>query len=94
MTGTVTLLGPAPPGGVEVDIVSNKTAVARPPATVFVPEGATGATFDVTTFPVTVPTRVVFDFGTAFEDYRGGAFWLVVDPPRARRLRRCCPSSR
>ena len=80
VTGSVTLLGPAPPGGVEVTLVSNKTAVARPPASVFVPEGATSATFDVTTSAVTVPTRVVLDAGTPFENYKAPGVWLVVNP--------------
>ena len=80
VTGTVTLLGPAPPGGVEVTLLSSDTALARPPASVIVPAGATEASFTVTTSAVTVPTRVVLDFGTAFENYRAPGTWLVLNP--------------
>ena len=80
LTGTVTLLGPAPPGGVEVRILSNNTALARPPASVLIPEGATEATFNVTTAAVTEATRVVFSFGTPFEGYQSPETWLVLLP--------------
>ena len=80
VTGQVTLLGPAPPGGVEVAIRSNDTALAKPPATVLIPEGATEATFDVATAAVSVPTRIVFDFGTGFEGYQSPQTWLVLNP--------------
>src|SRR5262245_6690138 len=70
VTGSVALLSAAPPGGVEVSIVSNKTGVAQVPGTVFVPEGATGAAFTVTTSAVSAPTRVVLDAGSGFENYK------------------------
>src|SRR6185295_15595763 len=41
---------------------------------------ATEATFDVTTSAVAVPTRVVFHFGSAREDYGAPDTWLVVNP--------------
>jgi len=48
-TGTVTLSAPAPAGGVAVDVRSSKTTAAAVEARVTVPEGATTATFNVTT---------------------------------------------
>jgi hypothetical protein len=81
VTGTVTLLGPAPAGGVEVTLVSSNTALARPPASVLVPAGATGASFAITTAAVSQPTRIVFDFGTAFEGYGAPQSWLLLTPP-------------
>ena len=49
-TGTVTLSGGAPAGGVSVTLRSSETRKATVPATVTVPEGATSATFVITTF--------------------------------------------
>jgi hypothetical protein len=59
-TGTVTLSGPAPAGGATVALSSNTPAVAAVPAsgTVLVPEGATSATFPVTTSPVAAQALV------------------------------------
>jgi len=51
-TGTVTLNGPAPPGGALVTLTSNNTAVASVQASVTVLAGATSANFAVTTFAV------------------------------------------
>src|SRR5262245_60492126 len=53
LTGTVTLQRAAPAGGVEVTLVSGDTALVRPPPTVVVPEGATAASFPITTAAVT-----------------------------------------
>src|SRR5262245_28516001 len=80
VTGTVTLLGPAPAGGVVVTVMSSDTALARPPASVLVPAGATSATFGITTSAVSTPTRIVFDFGTAFEGYGSPESWLLLTP--------------
>ena len=55
VVGTVTLLNPAPPGGVEVALVNNDSDLITLPQTILVPEGATGATFDVVTAPVWFP---------------------------------------
>jgi len=49
-TGTVTLNGAAPAGGVSVTLSSSDTGKASVPPTVTVPEGATSATFAITTF--------------------------------------------
>lgn len=48
-TGTVILSGPAPAGGVSVALRSSETRKATVPASVTVPEGATSATFIITT---------------------------------------------
>lgn len=51
-TGTVTLDGPAPAGGVVVALSSSNTTVAQVPADVTVTEGESSATFSITTSPV------------------------------------------
>ncbi len=56
-TGTVTLSGPAPAGGAQVVLSSNNGA-ASVPSRVFVPAGATSATFAVSTSVVLVSTSV------------------------------------
>jgi hypothetical protein len=80
VVGTVTLLSPAPPGGVEVTIVSRDTSLVATPAKVLIPAGAFGATFSIVTAPVSIPTRVVIDCGTAFEGYRAPENWLNLMP--------------
>ena len=62
--GTVTLQSAAPPGGVTVRIVSGDTSLVRPPATVFIPAGATDVDFAIATSAVSAPTRVTLDPGT------------------------------
>ena len=80
VVGTVTLLNPAPPGGVEVALVNNDSDLITLPQTILIPEGATGATFNVVTAPVSVPTRVTIDSGTAFEGYHAPSTWLTLLP--------------
>lgn len=80
VVGTITLLDPAPPGGVEVTIVSRDTSLVTPPAKVFIPAGEFGATFNIATAPVSAQTRVVIDCGTAFEGYRAPENWLNLLP--------------
>jgi hypothetical protein len=63
-TGTVTLQSAAPPGGVTVRLISGDTNLVRPPATVFIPAGATDADFNIATSAVSVPVRVTIDPGT------------------------------
>ncbi|HSY50113.1 MAG TPA: RHS repeat-associated core domain-containing protein [Thermoanaerobaculia bacterium] len=58
LSATVTLDGPASAGGQSIAISSSSTA-ATVPATVIVPEGAVGATFDITTSAVSSSTTVV-----------------------------------
>ena len=50
-TGMVTLNGPAPAVGVHVNLGANQPLSASVPASVFIPAGASSATFPVTTFP-------------------------------------------
>ena len=80
LTGTVTLMNPAPPGGIEVTLVSGNTSLITPPAKVSIPAGGFGATFSIATSPVSVPTRVIVDSGTAFEGYRAPSTWLTLMP--------------
>lgn len=49
--GTVTLSGPAPAGGVVVNLSSSATNRATVPPTVTIPAGATNATFPIQTIP-------------------------------------------
>jgi hypothetical protein len=81
-TGTVTLQSAAAPGGVTVRLVSGDTSLVRPPATVFIPAGATDADFNIETSPVAVPSRVAIDPGTE-SDSGVHAFQVsvVVTPP-------------
>ncbi len=58
-TGTVVLTGPADPGGVDVALSSNMTTAATVPASVHVNEGATSATFTVTTLGVASTKSVI-----------------------------------
>jgi len=58
-TGTVTLTGPAPAGGVVVKLTSSKTSVATAPASVTVAVGQSSATFTVSTKAVSANTSVV-----------------------------------
>lgn len=56
--GTVTLSGPAPAGGVQVNLASSNTSVATVPASVTVAAGASAATFAVQTRKVKTSTSV------------------------------------
>jgi hypothetical protein len=55
-TGTVTLNYAAPAGGYTVTLASSRTTAATVPASVFVPAGATVATFPITSYPVAANT--------------------------------------
>ncbi|MBC7809063.1 MAG: hypothetical protein H7145_23250 [Akkermansiaceae bacterium] len=57
LVGFVQLTAPAPSGGAVVALASSNT-VARVPASVFVPAGASAAGFPITTSPVSVRTPV------------------------------------
>ena len=57
-TGTVTLTGAAPAGGLAVSLTSSNTAVATVPASVTVAAGANSATFSASTTTVTSTTPV------------------------------------
>ena len=56
--GTVTLSGPAPAGGMQVNLASSNTSVATVPVSVTVPAGASAATFAVQTRRVRTSTSV------------------------------------
>jgi uncharacterized repeat protein (TIGR02543 family) len=56
--GTLTLSGPAPPGGATVALTSDHPGVAHPPSFVFVPGGKAAVQFAVNTFPVRSNTAV------------------------------------
>jgi uncharacterized delta-60 repeat protein/uncharacterized repeat protein (TIGR01451 family) len=60
-TGTVTLSGPAPGNGVQVNISSADPSAAGSPAQVLVPGGQTSAQFSVTTGPVQANKTVRFE---------------------------------
>jgi hypothetical protein len=53
-TGTVTIDGPAPSGGIVVSLSSSHPTAASTPASVTVPAGARSASFPITTSPVSV----------------------------------------
>jgi hypothetical protein len=78
-TGTVTLNGPAPSGGVSVSLSSSDPA-AVVPASVSVPSGATSATFAITTSSVTTTHTVTI---TAVYGYTKTATLTVTPPPPA-----------
>src|SRR5207244_4425488 len=70
--GTVTLLNPAPPGGVVVTLVNNDSDLITLPATVFIPAGGPCATFTVLTPPVLVAASCgTIDSGTAVAPHPG-----------------------
>lgn len=64
-TGTVALSGAAPSGGLVVTVASSNPSVAGVPASVTVAQGATSASFGVTTTPVSVSTAVTISATSA-----------------------------
>jgi len=77
-TGTATLTGPAPTGGLSVNLGTSPNSVATTPPTVVVPAGATNANFTVFTAAVQANTGVVVSatFGTTTKT----AFFAVNAP--------------
>jgi hypothetical protein len=71
-TGTVSLDGPAPAGGLVVTLSSNRTAVAQVPASITIPAGEISATYVITTYATTT-TR------TATISARGGNVTVRAD---------------
>jgi hypothetical protein len=72
VTGTVTLEEPAAPGAVVVQLSSSNPALANPTVTsVTVPQGATTATFTITTALVSDVTPVSITATTAGKSYSG-----------------------
>jgi hypothetical protein len=76
-TGTVTLSGPAPPGGAEV-MLSSSNSVASLPPSVTVPVAGTSATFTINTSAVARATALAI---TATYDGVSGSASLTVTPP-------------
>jgi hypothetical protein len=81
VNSTVTLLSAAPAGGTTVRLVSSDPNIVRPPATVFIPAGATDVDFAIPTSTVAVATRVIIETGTDIDGYRAPQTWLTVAPP-------------
>jgi len=80
VTGTVALLNAAPAGGTTVRLFSSDTSLVVPPATVFIPEGGTGADFAIATKVTSISTRVTIETGTDADGYRAPQCSLVVTP--------------
>lgn len=78
-TGTVTLSGAAPPGGVPVAL-SSDSPVAAVPASVTVAAGATGATFTATAAAVTATTTATIA-ATYAGTSRAAALTVTPAPP-------------
>jgi len=76
--GRVVLTGAAYQGGIVVNLSSSNPAVAHVPANVTVPEGASSATFTVTTSPVSSITHVTL---TASSGQSVKTIVLTVNPP-------------
>jgi hypothetical protein len=57
-TGTVTLNGPAPKGGLEVTFGTSNSKVAAGPSSLMIAAGSSSATFAVKTYPVTTAETV------------------------------------
>ncbi len=76
-TGTVTLTGPAAAGGATVELASSDPATATVPTQVVVAEGATSATFAISTSAVAAPTDVSL---SATLDATTLSITLGVDP--------------
>ena len=57
-TGTVTLSGAAPAGGVEVELLSSQPTIATVPSALSIPAGATSGTFVITTSRVSAAQPV------------------------------------
>ena len=81
VNATITLQAPAPPGGTTVRLVSSDPTIVRPPATVFIPAGATDIDLSIPTSAVSVPVRVIIETGTDIDGYRAPQTWLTVTPP-------------
>jgi hypothetical protein len=79
-TGTVTLSGPAPTGGVHVAVSSSNTAAARVPSSVTVATEATSATFAVSTSAVAASTTVTISASYAGET-KTASLTLTPPPP-------------
>jgi hypothetical protein len=80
VNATVTLQSPAPTGGTTVRLVSSNPNIVRPPATVFIPAGATDIDFAIPTSTVSLPIRVTIETGTDVDGNRAPQNTIVVRP--------------
>jgi hypothetical protein len=80
VNATVTLQSAAPPGGTTVRLVSSDPNIVRPPATVFIPAGATDIDIAIPTSAVSLPTRVTIETGTDLDGNRAPQNTIVVRP--------------
>ena len=78
-TGTVTLTAAAPSGGTVASLISSNSVATVPPS-ITVPEGATSATFAVTTYLVAATTSATITASYSGVDKTAT---LTVDPPAA-----------
>lgn len=58
-TGTVTIDGPAPAGGIAIQLETSNTSFGTVPSAVTVPNGASSATFAVNTFPTATDNNLI-----------------------------------
>jgi hypothetical protein len=79
-TGTVSLSGPAPKGGVVIALSTGSAPFASTPATVTVPEGTNSATFTISTQTVTSVGSATI---TATLNDASRSATLAVEPPPA-----------
>lgn len=75
---SVMLNGPAPAGGMVVALASDNASVVNMPGSITMPEGASSASFTVTTLPVDAPSQVTISASTP--GFIQSAV-LEVDPP-------------
>lgn len=79
--GSVALVGPAPAGGTVVRLFSNNPSILRPPATVTIPAGATGATFSIATSPVSSSVIATIDSGIDIDVFPAPRISVILTPP-------------
>lgn len=77
--GLVQLTGPAPAGGITINLASNNEAVVKVPATVTIAAGAPGQGFQVTTSSVPATTSVIISASRSALNFKDVT--LTVIPP-------------
>jgi probable HAF family extracellular repeat protein len=82
-SGTVTLTGPAPVGGMTVTLTSSASSTAFVPNSVQVPANATSATFQIGSTPVSSPTTVTITATLGSATFTGN---LTVVPAEVKLL--------
>jgi hypothetical protein len=79
-TGTVTLNGPAPTGGVSVSLSSNSSSLSVP-ATIVVAAGSSTASFSATSSPVASSTTATVQSWVGSSSAAGQSASVTVTPP-------------